>query len=193
MSFVQKTQRWPVGRYTDISRASGAGCDLPRPGAHRLGVEIRHAAVDDPNPAFSGKRQRAAINIRVDALENEYARGRITEAAYRAGRHYQQVLERAAKGLALPIWSDAGFKRKPGDSYLIAQLERAKDVETMRLETRPLIGKGYEQILNAILRDGKTLTECSTLLGNGKRQALSYVAIAFRDAVEILGNEWNYY
>ena len=41
------------------------------------------------------RRQRVAINTRTDILEYEHGRGRLTPAAYAAGRHIDAVLEAA--------------------------------------------------------------------------------------------------
>jgi hypothetical protein len=69
-----------AGRYIGVKSATCPG-ELPRIGI-RGPIEIAQGSAEDPNPALKGRRQRVAVNVRTDALEQEYSYGRINEASY---------------------------------------------------------------------------------------------------------------
>jgi hypothetical protein len=86
--------------------------DLGRAEPPSLNVRTAIAAVDDPYTP--GARIQATVHRNVDPLENELSRGRISEAAYQAGRRLTRSNEAErrccaakpeasrAKGWALP-------------------------------------------------------------------------------------------
>jgi hypothetical protein len=185
-----------LGRYHAVGAAADPGA-LPREGKGRPHATIRHGAIEDP--ALRGRRQRVAINIRTDALEQEYARGRLSEQAYRAGRVYQRVLERAEGLRTASAWRDGdrvdtGFAR---DLTLVRALDTAAQAIRLREEVRPIIGLLAERILALTLGEGLTLTQTAERLAGAPdsspagRHAAGFYAWTFRQALEALGAEWH--
>jgi hypothetical protein len=186
-----------LGRYEAVGSASSSG-PLPREGRRGRQITIRHGAVDDPDETVSGQRRRVAINTRTDPLEHEYSRGRLSEAAYRTGRTYQCVIERASGLRTLSSWRDGvrvdvGIS---GDKAIVLALDRASQAVRVRDEVRPIIGLLGERILALTLGDGLTFTETAERLGgcggepSARRHAASFYAWTFRQSLEILAAEW---
>ena len=155
---------------------------------------VKHGVVDDPNPSLRGRRQRAAINIKTDALESEYARGRISEAGYWAGRTYKAVLERSRRPLS------GGGAWNPGNrvdqviSHEIAILERianADDAVGMLNETSRVLGILGQRILELVLVDELTITAAAKRIrGRDDRQTVIYWSQRFRESCELLAEHW---
>jgi hypothetical protein len=187
-----------LGRYQAVGAAADPGA-LPREGKARPHVTIRHGAVDDPDPELRGHRRRVAINIRTDALEQEYARGRLSEQAYRAGRVYQRVLDRANGLRTASAWRDGDRvdAGRAGDLTLVRALDAAAQAVRLREEVRPIIGLLADRILALTLGEGLTLTQTAERLAGATggspagRHAAGFYAWAFRQALEALGAEWH--
>ncbi len=95
------------GRYAPVGGL--ASIDLPREGKRAGGkIAVVHGVAPDPYFAADGeergrgknkltrqRQQRVAINAQTDMLEYEHRRGRISVAAYDAGRYIDALLERA--------------------------------------------------------------------------------------------------
>jgi len=187
------------GRYRQVSLAPVPGDHLPREGQVNPHVEIRHGVVDDPNGTLRGRRQRVAINLRTDALEQEYAYERISEAAYRAGRLYQAVLERSGFQPSLNGWrAEPKVDSSPQhDAALVRALESAADAVRLLDETRPIIGMLGERVLVLVLGERMTLTEVAARMAGGdpktgraSKHAASMYAWTFRQALEALADHW---
>ncbi len=155
---------------------------------------VKHGVVDDPNPTLRGRRQRAAINIKTDALESEYARGRISEAGYWAARTYKAVLERSRRPLS------AGGAWNPGNrvdqviSHETAVLDRignAEDAVKMLNETSRVLGMLGQRILELVLVDEMTITAAAKRIrGRDDRQTVIYWSNRFRESCELLAEHW---
>ncbi len=150
-----------------------------------------------------------AVNARTDALEQEYAYRRISEAAYRAGRRYQRMLEKSgfqpSLGQSWRMEPMVDCSRKP-DAALVQALQSVQDASAMLQETRPIVGLMGERILRSILGEGLSLAETANQMGNtgdasscdmsgkGKGQSAKHVvglyAWQFRQSLEALAENW---
>ena len=155
---------------------------------------VKHGVVDDPNPSLRGRRQRAAINIKTDALESEYARGRISEAGYWAGRTYKAVLERSRRPLSSGGAWNPGNRVDQVISHEIAILERianADDAVGMLNETSRVLGILGQRILELVLVDELTITAAAKRIRNrDDRQTVIYWSQRFRESCELLAEHW---
>ena len=182
-----------IGRYNDLGRASTPG-DLPRQTKATEHSHVRHGVVPDPNPSLRGKRQRAAINVKTDALEREYASGRISEAAYQAARTYQSVLERSRRPLSAGgQWS--GGERVDHvvchDTAILDRIDSAGAAVEMLRDTAPAIGMLGQRVLELVLVDELTLTTIATRMRGEGKQHVIYFSTLFRDSCEALANHWS--
>jgi hypothetical protein len=211
-----------VGRRRGVAYSSGEADGLPLPAQGvRLGgrVEVRHASVPDPNTARRGAAQRAAVNARHDALEYEYARGRISQAAYVAGRAYGAVLEKASGrqgGAGGFEPHDKPDRAAAHEAAIVARLETAQRAVEMQAEVRGAIGGAAALVVEGVLLHGLSLgamaredvalaaagarrvgdVEWARLLAEaGARRracerARAEVALAFREGLEALAAHW---
>ena len=182
-----------AGRYTDVSRAPVPG-DLPKAGKVHERCQIAHGVVDDPNPSLRGRRQKAAINIKTDALEFEYARGRISEAGYWAGRTYKAVLERSRTPLSGGGAWNAGDRVDQVISHeikILDRIARAQDAATMIRDTAPVVGMLGQRILELVLVDELTIAAAAKRIkGRDDRQTVIFWAEQFRSSCELLADFW---
>ncbi len=199
----QSPRRTVPGRYKGVSLAPVAWCEPLKEGIVNAHLEIRHAAVDDPNPALKGRRQRVAVNARTDALEQEYAYHRISEAAYRVGRRYQRTLEKSGflpnLGRSWQSEPRVDCSRKP-DAALVHALQSAQDANAMLAETRPIVGLLGERILRSVLGEGLSLAQTAERMGSGgdltqsgkgpAKHVIALYAWQFREALEALAEHW---
>ena len=143
---ARKTSRL-IGRYSSVGGLSGL--DLPREGKRAGGkIEIAHGHEVDPH--FAGeaeaagknearilrqRRQRVAINAQTDALEYEARRGRISAAAYDAGRYVDRVLEAASgrrSGREFGEADRAGFSAFALQQALVARIDAARKAGALK-------------------------------------------------------------
>ena len=188
-------RRATVGRYRDAASALQPG-DLPPEGKAQNGqFQVKHGAIDDPNPALRGKRQKVAINVKTDALENEYAYGRISEAAYRAALAYQHVL---ALGAGKP---SGGAQWQQGDrvDVVVAQelsilrgIDNADRALNMVREALPIIGMLGAKVMHMVLIERLTLTDVAMgIAGKAERMQVNFYAETFRQSCEQLAEHWS--
>ncbi len=182
-----------AGRHKDVTRATMPG-ELPREGARTAHDLVRHGVVADPNPSLLGRRQRAAINIKTDALEREYGQDRITPAAYGAARTYKAVLERSRRPVTgAGSWS-FGSKVDQVISHelkILGMIEKAQNADAMLHDTAPAIGMRGQRVLELVLLDEVSLTEVARrMTGSANRQHVIYYSQLFRDTVEALAEHW---
>lgn len=182
-----------AGRYDRVEEAVHPGPALPRASKRmREKVEIVVAAVDDPNPVGREKlrRQRVAVNVAQDTLEREYAYGRISTAAYQAGRAFERILEAARVG-----GGNASFERSGGTGDHEGMVAKAIDRATAAVEAeyrvRSVCGQRGAIILRAIIEDGQTFEQIAAAEKRGARGPRK-VAREFREALEALGGYWRY-
>ena len=189
---VEPASRQAVGRYTDVGRAIEPG-ELPRQGERRK-QHVKHGAVDDPNPALKGKRQRVAVNVKTDALESEYAYGRISEAAYRAGRAYQHVLELAGgRPTGGGQWMEGARVDAPRahEAAIVRGLKTAKRALEVEREALPIIGVLGANVLRMVLGDRLTIAEVAVACdGAATRWTIGFYAETFRRSLEAIADEW---
>ncbi len=178
-------RRKNYGRYDRIEEAVHPGPALPRAPKRMKGkVEIVTAAVDDPNPVGGEKlrRQRVAVNVARDPLEREYAYGRISTAAYQAGRTFERVLEAACIG-----GGPASMERCGGagdhEAMVAKSIDRAAAAVEFEYDARAACGQHGALILRAILGDGQTFAQIAAAEGLGARRGPSIIAHEFREAL----------
>lgn len=183
-----KSSRQSEGRYSG-GPASRPG-ELPRKGVRSAGVHIVHGTVPDPNPTLRN-RQEAAINRKNDALEDAYASGRVSDAAYAAGRVYQAILERAA---GIRDGGDlSGVRADPvaaRDLLMIYRIEHAREAVAMLDETAKIVGQVGGMVLKMTLGfDRISISELTKRMGGG-RLAQAYYSRTFIDSLENLAAHW---
>lgn len=160
-------------------------------------VDLRFADIEAPD-SQERKQRRVAVNARTDALEHEYAYGRLSEAAYRAGRIYQAVLERSGHDPSISMhWptQERVDASRSTDGGLVRALDAAGDVVDMLKETRPVVGWHGERILSLVLGRGMSLGEAAAQLMTGggsiSKHATSFYAWLFRQVLEALAIFWS--
>lgn len=191
---LKSRERGTLGRYDDVNRAAVPG-DLERQGKRAGGkIVVRHGAVDDPNPAFRGKRQRVAINVHSSALEAERAYGRISEAAYHAGRIYEAIIEASSGSRLGGSGSNEGTDR---GSVIVRQLmaivsslDRAQRAVDLEADVRRALGRDAEFLLRLVLGESRTFKQVAEANGRTSGRASAEVGHAFRLAVESLAVHW---
>lgn len=185
-----KRQQRARGRYDAIREASHPGPELPAVNLPGRIVTVV-AAVADPNPALGEKlrRQRVAVNKHADALEMDYAYGRLSPAAYATGRVYQSILE-ACSGLKTekPVYEpSAGAGDR--DTILALRLDRVETSVEMQYAARRAIGQWAELVVREIL-GGLTIRDASEKLRHPSKRGRAYIAETFREGLEDLAVHW---
>lgn len=188
-----------IGRYSGFENVSDVGPDLPRRGKAVGGkLHIVHAAVTDPNPGAPKKdgktrRQRVAVNRSTDVLENVYARRRLSEGAYQAGRLYQRILEVSRGRRSGKSIFDPDNRGNPIDGHehaILTALQNAEKAVALLNDVRQIIGLWAEHVLTRILGDGATLSEVTREQGKTSRWARANVGVTFCEALESLALTW---
>lgn len=184
---MSRQARLTEGRYDSGARNLTAPGELPAEGLQGK-AEIRHAAVPDPNPSFTGQRQRAAINIRVDLLEREYAGGRLTEGAYRAGLLIQaalQVIALSGRGQ----WGE-GSRVDPAqvsDAIMVDALHKASLAVKLFDRIKREVGNHDAKLLKMTLGEGLTIEQVVAKFGAPvSAWTTRYQLKRFRDALEFV-------
>jgi|GEM_PF-1290175 len=208
---ARKTSRL-IGRYSSVGGLSGL--DLPREGRRAGGkIEIAHGHEVDPYfageaPAAGKRRQRVAINAQTDALEYEARRGRISAAAYDAGRYIDRLLEAASgrrTGREFGEADRAGFSAYALQQALAARIDAARRAgalkDAMDREIGPeaariivkVIGEGLSFRMIAridAMAAGKSREAVPTGKGRDNERAARAVAGRFREGLEELAVVW---
>ena len=195
------SSRQTTGRYASVNTAIVPG-ELPREGRDNK-LHIVHAALDDPNPMAGDiqpgrkdKRQRVAVNARHDALEWEHATGRLSAAAYAAGRTYQLIRERAggnASGGGQWAQGDRVDQAIAIDAGIWRRIQNANECMAMVREVLPVIGQNGEAVLVLTLgHDRLRISQAAMRLSGGDdRYAVSFWAETFRRSCEQLADLWS--
>jgi hypothetical protein len=167
------------------------------PGGEQLGEPsatqrkyTRVAAISDPfDPS---RRLLATVNIRTDLLELEYAHGRISEAALRAGREIQKKLEHLGRVGAGNQWlqSDRVDQYQRHEEVIVDSLAAARAAEAHFARIGRCLGKDSldVKILRNILGDNMSYGAVASLHGKRGDRGIRYVAERFRDSLETLAN-----
>lgn len=189
-------RREAAGRYDRVNEAQHPGPDLPTDRDH-LNLKIRIGAVLDPMPDPDGKRprrQRVAINIKTDALENEYSYGRITEGAYRAGRTYQHILEVSRGATSGGMSYEPKDRANPATAHewaIISGLEKAQEAVDLVYTVREAVGQNAEALLSDVLVALITLQQAAHARGYSSKHGTRKVAGEFREALHDLAGHWD--
>jgi hypothetical protein len=214
---ARKTSRL-VGRYSSVGGLEGL--DLPREGK-RAGGKILIAHGHEVDPDFSveaaGKgearitrqrRSRVAINAQTDALEYEARRGRISAAAYEAGRYVDRVLEAASgrrTGREFGEADRAGFSAFALQQALVARIDAARKAGRLKDAMADEIGPESARIIVKVIGEslsfrmiarvdamaaGKNREAVSTGKGRDCEREARAVAGKFRDGLEALAMAW---
>lgn len=211
-----------IGRYSQAQSAPGP--DLPREGRRAGGkIEIVHGQELDPffahdlggvaapekNRAQGPRRQRVAINARIDILEYEHRRGRLTPAAYAAGRYVDAVLEAASgrrSGLEFGERNRAALSTLALQHAMAARIDAARDAGRLKDAMTREIGAESARVLvltigeclgfRAIARIDTMQTgkncEAAPLQGKGRdcERAARRIGGLFRAGLEDLALAW---
>jgi len=193
---MSTSRRENAGRYARVMDAQHPGPDLPTD-RDRLNVKIRIGAVLDPMPDPDGKRprrQRVAINVKTDALENEYSYGRLTDSAYRAGRTYQYILEVSRGATSGGMSYEPKDRGNPATAHewaIISGLERAQDAVDLVYQVREAVGQSAEALLSDVLVALITLQQAAQARGYSSKHGTRKVAGEFREALHDLAGHWD--
>ena len=221
---ARKTSRL-IGRYSSVGGLSGL--DLPREGK-RAGGKIEIAHGHEVDPSFGGaseaagknearilrqRRQRVAINAQTDALEYEARRGRISAAAYDAGRYVDRVLEAASgrrSGREFGEADRAGFSAFALQQALVARIDAARKAGAMKDAITKEIGPELARIIVKVIGESlsfRMIARIDAMAAGKNREAVSTgkisegkgrdcerearaVAGKFRDGLEALAMAW---
>jgi hypothetical protein len=165
---------------------------LSKPNPNRTAARYIHSGARAPatglgRPPPSHNVRTKVVNRRVDLLQDERSRGRISGAAYREGRLAQAVFGRA-RGPVTSNWSgadrvDAFVARELAVIHGILDAERiVRLVDWMRSE----LGRIDADILQRVLGENQSYADVATLQGKSGEFGQRYVARRFRDALELL-------
>ena len=216
---ARKTSRL-IGRYSSVGGLSGL--DLPREGK-RAGGKIEIAHGHEVDPYFGGeseatgkgearvarqRRSRVAINAQTDALEYEARRGRISAAAYQAGRYVDRLLEAASgrrTGREFGEADRAGFSAFALQQALVARIDAARRAGALKDAMANEIGPELARIIVKVIGDGlsfriiaridamaagKNREGAATGKGRDCEREARAVAGKFRDGLERLAARW---
>lgn len=181
--------------------------ELPRKGLRAAGkIEIVHADVDEPED--SRRRRRVAVNARIDPLEYEFRRKRISIAAFEAGRYIDAVLERASGQRSARDFGQrnpAPFSSFSLQHALAARLDAARTAQTLKQAIAQEVGASAARVVTLVIGEGLSFREIARRdafaagknreaqpAGKGRdcERAAGKVAQTFRDTLETLAHVW---
>ena len=154
------------------------------------------------------RRQRVAINAQTDALEYEARRGRISAAAYQAGRYVDRVLEAASgrrTGREFGEADRAGFSAFALQQALVARIDAAREAGALKDAMAREIGPESARIIVKVIGEslsfrmiarvdamaaGKNREAAPTGKGRDCEREARAVAGKFRDGLEQLAVCW---
>ena len=183
---ISAVKQKPAGRYGRADGAHWPANGVARPPAS---LNIRTAIGQVPDPMEPGRNIHVATNRAVDVLEEERARGRISEAAYMTGREVQAVFERAAR-LGMPTRSWDGGSRV--DAAAAHELAIAKNIDAARACDREMdrleaaVGQIGARFLREIIAEGTSFRAYAERRGWAGDRKVAYVGDRFRMALEDL-------
>jgi hypothetical protein len=186
------------------------GPELPRQGVRAGGkIEIAHGSEADPYAqALRQRRQRVAINARIDTLEYEARRGRLTQGAYEAGRYIDALLERASgrrTGREFGEANRANVSSFTLQHALAARIDAARAAQALKDAMAREIGASEARVVVKVIGEGLSFREVARLdaMARGKNvepvrtkkgrdceRAARKIAQQFRDALEALAAAW---
>ncbi len=182
-------RRRPGGRY-DLTAAREPANGVARPPRSR---NVATAIVAVPDPYAARERLLATVNRRVDVLEDERSRGRISEAAYQIGRILQAVFERGQgpRGARMQ-WSegdrvDAAWAH---ELAVVLALDDAHKIKAYLDRLAHTVGMLDARLLRHVLGDRLSFAECAAARGRAGERGTRYYAARFRDALEFVAERW---
>jgi hypothetical protein len=201
----RRAQRQSAARYS--APQGNDGCELPRKGLRAAGkIEVVHADVDDPEDPR--RRRRVAINARINILEYEARRKRITAEAFDAGRYIDAVLERASgrrTGREFGQRNPAAFSSFSLQHALAVRLDAARTAQTLKDAITREVGASAARVVTLVIGEGLSFREIArrdafaagknrearpTGKGRDCERAAGKVAQIFRDTLETLARAW---
>jgi len=168
--------------------ANGVGRPPPNLGNRTPVRDVGLAAVPDPMDD-RGRPMLAAVNRRVDVLEQERSGGHISEGAYRVGRMIQQVLE--IKLRSSSNWLEAGGSRDMREAQIMMLARgkvRAEEIGKIEAKLARLLGELGVKFMTDILGKGVTFKEKAGALASQRR--MDSVRWRFRSYLEELAEKW---
>jgi hypothetical protein len=176
------------GRY-DLRGALPASDAFPLPRSRRK-ISVATVSIQVPRPfdgSERGARQVASVNRRVDVLEVELQRGRISEAAFIEGRRLQGILERIQR-VGGSNWSggDRVDAATAHEEAIIRNVEAAQEITDEIKWIRGRLGAFDTQILRWALGDRIGYMGMAAKTGPATERRANYVAQRMRDALESL-------
>ncbi len=197
-----------IGRYSSMHGVGGP--DLPRQGQRAGGkIEIAHGGVIDPYASDARpRRQRVALNARIDTLEYEARRGRLTQGAYEAGRYIDALLERASgrrTGRDFAQANRAAISSFTLQHALAARMDAAREAQRLKDAMAHDVGASAARVVTKVIGESLSFRQIARLdaMGNGKNveavatkkgrdceRAARKVAQCFRDTLEQLAVVW---
>jgi hypothetical protein len=201
----RRAQRRSAARYS--APQGNDGCELPRKGLRAAGkIEIIHADVDDP--VEPRRQRRVAVNARIDILEYEARRKRISPAAFEAGRYIDAVLERASGRRTARDFGQrnpAPFSSFSLQHALAMRIDAARAAQALKDSIAQEVGPGPARVVMLVIGEGLSFREiarCDAFASGKNREAAptgkgrdceraaGKVAQIFRDALETLARAW---
>jgi hypothetical protein len=182
MTTNRATYRRSVGRYSDEARrARVPGDQLARP---LPSLNIRTAIGAVPDPYEPGELIAVVINRRTDILEEERARGAISEGAYRTGREIQAAYE--VRSPSSSNWNDGGRGDPTTAQELrhLAMQRRARRAIELSEDIVHAVGvKGAEHI-RRVLGENWSYADIAAREGRPGDRGRRQVAFRFRELLE---------
>ncbi|QGM45804.1 hypothetical protein [Methylocystis heyeri] len=183
------------------------GCELPRKGLRAAGkIDIVHAEVDDP--VDPRRRRRVAVNAKIDILEYEARRKRISPAAFEAGRYIDAVLELASGRRTARDFGQrnpAPFSSFSLQHALAGRIDAARSAQALKDSIAQEVGASAARVVTLIIGEGLCFREIArrdafaagknreappTRKGRDCERAAGKIAQTFRDTLETLARAW---
>jgi hypothetical protein len=150
-------------------------------------IQLVPGVVEDPME--KGAHLIVSVNRRTDILENEYARGFITEGAYRTGREIQGTYE-AALSMGSAGWTQGNRVdcTVAHELAILNKVEKAAAVTAFEKKIAAVIGMVGTRRLRRHLVEGWTYAQAAEERGQCGREATTFSAKYFRDSLETLAD-----
>lgn len=172
---------------------------MPDPKTGRLVQHVRQApatrvgAVQDPTDPKQQARIAVKVNTHTDLIENEYAHGRISTAAYRTARLVMGVFERS-HGLrrAAPTYEpkDRGDVAFGVEAQIVRGLDQAAEIQQWLVRIEKSVGRIGMRMLRRVLDDGASFKDIAAERGRGtSERAVSQTASQVRQLLEDLSED----
>lgn len=140
-------------------------------------TKIKNAIID---------KKKVAINISHDVLLSEFYRGRITQAAFKAGLCYQGLLIELSSNINPSFCEYIDTSYHNNDVRIIKKIDKATRLRDLRFEARSLLGDDRELLIYKILCNYQSPSMMEPI--NRKKQY--HISETFRESLEILGENW---